>query len=197
MRLELIRKQYREGSTVGHLLVDGTFECFTLEDGVRKNKVFGETAIPPGHYRVTIEPSKAFNRDLPRLHNVPGFEGILIHVGNEPKNTHGCILVGAQWTAGQERIGGSKLAFDPLFAKIGEALGRGEAVTIDVVQEGAPADLLARSVRPPAKAKPAPKPVAKKPAGKKSATRKSQSKSKPKRATKPKPRGAGRSTRRR
>lgn len=193
MRLELIRKQYREGSTVGHLLVDGTFECFTLEDGVRRNKVFGETAIPPGHYKVTIEPSKAFKRDLPRLHNVPGFEGILIHVGNEPKNTHGCILVGARWTEGKERIEGSKLAFDPLFAKIGEALGRGEAVTIDVIQEGAPADLLARGVRPPAKTKLARKPVTKTSAAKKPATRKT----KPKRAAKPRSRTTGRSTRRR
>ena len=100
MKLQLMREQYRPDSTVGRLLVDGTFECFTLEDGIRTSKVHGRTAIPPGTYRVTVTPSPRFRKALPRLHDVPNFQGVLIHPGNTAADTEGCILVGAQWQPG-------------------------------------------------------------------------------------------------
>jgi hypothetical protein len=149
MKLRLMRDQYKPDSTVGRLLVDGTFECFTLEDGIRTNKVHGRTAIPPGTYRVTVTPSPRFRKDLPRLHDVPNFQGVLIHPGNTAADTEGCILVGAQWRPGAEAIGQSRVAFAALFAKIQDALARGEGVEIEVVQEGAPAELRMRAVRPP------------------------------------------------
>lgn len=148
MKLQLKRDQYRPDSTVGRLLVDGTFECFTLEDGIRANKVQGRTAIPPGTYRVTVTPSPRFKKDLPRLHDVPNFQGVLIHPGNTAADTEGCILVGAQWQPGTEAIGRSRVAFAALFAKIQDALARGDGVKIEIVQEGAPAELRMRAVRP-------------------------------------------------
>jgi hypothetical protein len=148
MKLQLMREQYRPDSTVGRLLVDGTFECFTLEDGIRANKVQGRTAIPPGTYRVTVTPSPRFRKDLPRLHDVPNFQGVLIHPGNTAADTEGCILVGAQWQPGAEAIGRSRVAFAALFAKIQDALARGDGVEIEIVQDGAPADLRMRAVRP-------------------------------------------------
>ena len=160
MQIKIVREQFKPDSTVGRLLVDGSFECFTLEDGVRTNKVFGETAIPPGTYRVTVEDSPRFKRKLPRLHDVPNFSGVLIHPGNKAADTHGCVLVGQQWQPGAEVIGASRAAFDALFAKINAALARGDGVSIEIEQTNAPADLLMRSVRPPRGPAPAGRPEA-------------------------------------
>jgi hypothetical protein len=148
MQLKLVREQYRPGSTIGRMFVDGALECFTLEDGIRTNKVHGETAIPAGTYRVTVEDSPRFKRKYPRLHGVPNFEGVLIHPGNAPADTLGCILVGRKWEPGDEKIGSSRLAFDALFPKIVAAVARGEAVSLDVVQENAPPELAKRAFRP-------------------------------------------------
>ncbi|MBL8702337.1 MAG: hypothetical protein JNK67_28390 [Alphaproteobacteria bacterium] len=155
MNLKLVREQYKPNSTIGRLLVDGTFECFTLEDGVRTSKVFGETAIPPGTYRVTVEDSPRFKRKLPRLHDVANFSGVLIHPGNTAADTHGCVLVGQAWQPGSETIGASRAAFAALFDKITGALARGDSVSIEVVQTNAPAELLMRSARPTGGVRPA------------------------------------------
>jgi hypothetical protein len=92
--------------TVGKLFVDGMFLCETLEDVVRdlnkdgdlddsgEEKIYGETAIPFGRYRVILKRSSKFKRDLPRILNVNNFTDILIHAGNSPEDSHGCILVG-------------------------------------------------------------------------------------------------------
>lgn len=98
MELILKRKYRTPDYTVGKLYVDGKYFCDTLEDKVRdltkENKVPGQTAIPAGRYDVVVNISPRFKRKLPRLLNVPGFEGILIHRGNSAKDTSGCILVG-------------------------------------------------------------------------------------------------------
>lgn len=97
---------------IGDLLVNGEFQCHTLEDIPRQVKVKGETAIPAGDYPVEITWSPRFNRDLPLVRGVPGFEGIRIHAGNTDKDTEGCILVGT-WTGG-EKISNSRDALSAL-----------------------------------------------------------------------------------
>lgn len=117
--------------TIGSLSVNGTVECFTLEDVVRPEKIAGETAIPAGTYEVEITPSKRFKRDLPLVMNVPGFEGIRIHPGNTAEDTEGCILVGTSKMP--DSVGGSRKAFEVLFAKIRDALDAEELVTLEIM----------------------------------------------------------------
>ena len=82
-------------------------------DGVDEVKIFGETSIPYGTYKVTITYSPKFQRDLPLVNNVPGFDGIRIHPGNTAVDTEGCILVGVNDQGGM--IHHSKDTFDKLF----------------------------------------------------------------------------------
>lgn len=105
MRLLLERIALRDTYTIGRLYVDGQYLCDTLEDRVRdlstERKVPGETAIPPGTYDVVVNVSPKFKRMLPRLLNVPQFDGILIHRGNTAKDSSGCILVGENKVVGK------------------------------------------------------------------------------------------------
>lgn len=119
MLLRLIREPSRGGATLGSLYVDGTWECWTLEDQIRDAKVPGQTAIPAGDYEVRLTTSPKFGRVLPEVLQVPGFVGIRIHGGNRKEDTDGCILVGQQ--RGPAWIGQSQLALSALMAKMIDA----------------------------------------------------------------------------
>lgn len=84
--------------TIGKLYLNGKYFCDTCEDTVRdlnkEEKVYGQTAIPAGTYKVIVNRSPKFKRDLPRLLDVPYFEGVLIHRGNTAADSAGCILLG-------------------------------------------------------------------------------------------------------
>lgn len=116
MIIEIKRLYKTNTSTIGEMLVNGVWECYTLEDVERDVKIKGETAIPKGKYKVIINQSNRFKRLLPLLLNVPNFEGVRIHAGNTNHDTEGCILVGK--TRSKDFIGKSRKAFDSLFAKM-------------------------------------------------------------------------------
>ena len=121
MEMELTRIISTPKSTLGELKVDGTWQCWTLEDPVRDgSKIPGQTAIPYGKYEVVVTFSQRFQRLLPLLLKVPGFEGIRIHPGNTAVDTEGCILVG-RTRISDDMIGESKLAFAALFPIIQSA----------------------------------------------------------------------------
>ena len=113
MKLTVKRIALKPTYTIGKLYIDGVYFCDTLEDPNRdhnkdgdlndigEGKVWGDTAIPFGIYRMILSYSPKFKRILPRLLNVPHFEGILIHRGNTSKDTHGCILVGKNTEVGK------------------------------------------------------------------------------------------------
>lgn len=113
MNILVKRVARKEAYTIGKMYIDGKYFCDTLEDkdrGLRSNlsiqdikrlKVPSCTAIPIGTYKVIVNRSPKFGRLLPRLINVPGFDGILIHRGNTSKDTSGCILVGENKVVGK------------------------------------------------------------------------------------------------
>jgi regulator of RNase E activity RraA len=131
VKLTLERQLCGPTCTIGELLVDGAYECFTLEDTVRDVKIAGETAIPYGTYNVTITYSNRFKRDLPLVENVPNFTGVRIHPGNTAEDTEGCILVGRGKT--DKTVTESKAAFNALFKKLQEALDEGDTISLEIV----------------------------------------------------------------
>ena len=133
MKIEVIRPETCGTTcTIGEMFINGEFKCYTLEDVVRPDgeKIYGETAIPAGSYRVTITHSNRFGRDLPLVNDVPNFSGIRIHPGNTAADTHGCILVGL--SKSENFIGQSRLAFEGIFAQIRDAIEHGEEVQIEI-----------------------------------------------------------------
>ena len=110
MQITIKRLHKTDKSTIGELLIDGIFECYTLEDIERPVKIKAETAIPKGTYKVIINQSNRFKRLMPLLLNVPNFEGVRIHAGNTNHDTEGCILVGR--TRSKDFIGQSRKAYE-------------------------------------------------------------------------------------
>jgi len=106
MIITLRRIAMKDTYTIGKLYIDGVYFCDTVEDKdrglndsmeesvIKERKVYGETAIPLGTYKVEITYSPKFKKNLPLLYNVKGFEGIRIHSGNTAKDSLGCIIVG-------------------------------------------------------------------------------------------------------
>lgn len=135
MKLKLERRFLKPEYTIGRLFLDGVYFCDTLEDRVRdlthEKKVPGQTAIPAGKYEVIVNISPRFKRKLPRLLDVPGFEGILIHRGNTAADTAGCILVG------ENRAMGKVVNSTPYELKLTAMIERvqtaGEEITIEIV----------------------------------------------------------------
>lgn len=138
MKLTLRSEEFMPNCTIGRLYVDDEFECFTLEDTVREVKgepvphwkIPAKTAIPSGEYAVTVTMSARFKKRLPLLLDVPGFSGVRIHPGNTDADTEGCILVGEGKR--DYAIVNSRVAFQKLLAKIEQAIGRKEPVTIAI-----------------------------------------------------------------
>lgn len=117
--MTLNRMVFTDKSTQGEIWLDGKFVCYSLEPTCRSGpKVPDHTAIPAKRYLVNIQYSNKFGKKMPFLVDVPNFEGIMIHPGNFPDDTHGCILVGQ--TKGVDYVGESRVAFSDLFAIIQE-----------------------------------------------------------------------------
>jgi hypothetical protein len=125
--LKLKRKIFTDNSTIGELYINGVFFCHTLEDKDRdtnknkyleEGKIYGQTAIPAGFYKVILNMSNRFKRILPLLINVEGFEGVRIHNGNTKKDTEGCILVGTWDGKTKDFIGNSRVTTSKLLTEL-------------------------------------------------------------------------------
>ena len=130
MTLRVIREPSTAAATMGLLLIDGVFTCWTLEDVVREVKIPGETAIPAGRYEVRLSLSQRFQKLLPEILAVPGFAGIRIHAGNTQADTHGCVLVGR--IRAYDRVEESKLALMHVMEHLRRATTAGDPITITI-----------------------------------------------------------------
>jgi hypothetical protein len=157
MEIKVIRKYKKDTYTIGKLYIDGEYFCDTLEDKDRglastmslqeitSRKVYGETAIPTGTYKITLDVvspkfgNKQFYKDtcsgkLPRLLNVKGYDGILIHVADGSKGADlvaGCIGIGKNNIVGGLTNG--RNTFISLYNKMYEAKSKGELINITIV----------------------------------------------------------------
>ena len=124
MEILVERKWKKPNYTIGVLSIDGERFCETLEDAdrnlnssmtveqIKAIKKPNETAIPTGTYKITLDTfsprfgNKSFYKKvcggkLPRILNIKGFDGVLIHCGNTNLDTSGCVLVGRNLEKGK------------------------------------------------------------------------------------------------
>ena len=121
--IKVIRRYNKDTYCIGDLYIDDVFVCTTREDRDRgldsmmttdeisKKKVYGQTAIPTGVYALFMKQvspkfryaswAKPYGGCVPRLLNVKGYDGVLLHCGNGPEDTLGCILVGENKVKGK------------------------------------------------------------------------------------------------
>ena len=153
MEILVYRKWKKPDYTVGRLSVDGVFVANTMEDVdrglddgmqdwmIRSKKIPNVTAIPTGRYQVEMNVvSPHFSKypfymevcqgKLPRIKNVKGFEGVLLHCGSEHSDTSGCILLGLNKKKG--KLTDSKETFKKIYSLMKEAHDKGEPIYITI-----------------------------------------------------------------
>lgn len=141
MEITVLRYNTEPDYTDGMLFIDNEFFCYTIEDGHRDVKVYGETRIPDGTYQLEFRTEGGFHqrysarygkkhKGMLWVRNVPGFEYILIHVGNTPEDTAGCLLVGDQPIRDEAFIAGSRKTYEALYPIVASAIDNGDEVCI-------------------------------------------------------------------
>lgn len=154
MEILLRRIARKPAYTIGKLYINGKYFCDTIEDKdrglkqsmplseIKKIKVYAQTAIPTGTYTVTmnvISPKfslKTFYKNfckgrMPRVLNVPGYEGILIHCGYNQNSSAGCIIVGKNTHIGC--VTDSQNTFKKLYAELDKANNNKEKITLTIL----------------------------------------------------------------
>lgn len=153
MELLVKRRARREAYTIGSLLVNGARFSDTIEDkdrGLRQDmslaeiasvKIYAQTAIPIGRYRIDMDTvslkyskvefyQKLCEGKLPRLMNVPGFQGVLIHAGNTAEDSAGCLIVGENKAVG--KVLDSRATLSRLYPLMKAAHDAGEEIWITI-----------------------------------------------------------------
>ena len=128
MELRLLRYPSTSNYTEGKLYINGAYFCDTLEDQdrglyqhmslaeIQAVKVYGETCIPYGTYKVELSYSPKFKKIMPAILDVKGFTGVRMHNGVDKNSTLGCILVGIKYKDGM--LTNSRKTFNELMQKL-------------------------------------------------------------------------------
>ena len=156
MEINVNRTYKKDTYIIGNMYIDGKWFCNTLEDKdrgltqdmtldeIKTIKIPGTTAIPSGRYKVTLNVvspkfskyqfyKQICNGKVPRLLNVPGFDGILIHVADGQKGAElvqGCIGVGLNKIKGGLLEG--KATFSKLYSLLLSAQNKKEDIYINI-----------------------------------------------------------------
>ena len=153
MKYEVLRISSGKDSTSGLLFeIEGnkrTFLAYTLEDEQRDVKVWGETRIPAGTYKLKLRTeggfhnrylakySKDFHKGMIWVQDVPGFEYILWHTGNTDEHTAGCLILGNTQTnnriAKDGFIGNSVDAYKFVYPRVAAAIESGIRVSVEYI----------------------------------------------------------------
>ena len=148
MLIQVLRYSTTPDDTLGMMLINGVLACYTIEDTQRAVKVDGQTRIPSGTYRLTLRNVGGmtgryserfdFHRGMLHLQDVPEFQWVYIHVGNDEDDTLGCILVGDNPPniGADQRVGSSAVAYSRIYPLIYDAIMRGEQVNVQVMDIG-------------------------------------------------------------
>ena len=154
MELVVDRKWKKQNYTISNLTINGKWFCNVLEDAdmgldssmsiakIMELKKPSITAIPRGTYEITLDVispkystnsfyKQVCNGKVPRLLNVKGFEGILIHAGNTSEDSAGCLLVGVNKVKGQ--VLNSRETFKELYKLLKDKHDKGEKITIKIL----------------------------------------------------------------
>ena len=155
MKLEVLRISSQDDSTSGILfdVVNGKrkFLCYTLEDEQRDVKVWGETRIPTGEYKLSLRKEGGFHsryqakygdmhKGMIHVNDVPGFEFILWHTGNTDENTAGCLLLGDSQTSNLVQkdgfVGSSVNAYKKVYPYVAAAIQQGDVYVTYIDHDG-------------------------------------------------------------
>lgn len=150
MKLLLKRIARKKDYTIGKLFIDDKYFCDTIEDTdrglnqsmsvatINSKKVPHKTAIPTGTYKITLDVvsprlskkdfyiKNANKGRVPRILNVPGFEGVLIHTGNTQDDSSGCLIVG------QNKVVGKVINSANTFIELYKMLQKAKDITITI-----------------------------------------------------------------
>ena len=146
MLYKLIRYSGSVEDTAGLLLAGPRFMCFTLEDEERAVKVFGETRIPAGTYKLELREAGrlhkiysekySFHKGMIWLRAVPNFKWIYLHTGSNDDHTAGCILVGDMARTnflepGSDNLFSSRQAYRRIYPEIADQI-LGDGASLEV-----------------------------------------------------------------
>lgn len=145
------------GYTISRIYINGEYVCDAVEDydrgldqsmtkeQIRKIKVYKQTAIPTGTYVLTMDiQSPKFSQYeyyrkfckgyMPRLLNVKGYDGILIHRGSSANSSAGCVIVGYNTIKG--KVTNSQQAWEKLMKNyLMPAKVLGEKITYTITRK--------------------------------------------------------------
>jgi hypothetical protein len=153
MKYEVLRISSGKDATSGLLFEVNqnkrTFLAYTLEDEQRDVKVWGETRIPAGIYKLKLREEggfhnrylnkygNTFHKGMIHVQDVPGFEYILWHTGNTDEHTAGCLILGNTQTnnriAKDGFVGNSVDAYKFVYSRVAAAIEAGLDVEVEYI----------------------------------------------------------------